>query len=292
MFSLVVMYASRFRNCVCAERNRTGGAGKKRGSQRPRATLRREVHAAQEFLKARAGPRPAEQIRQGLPPHPGYANALDEEGPLGQQDALAFEPRIGELHAKFRQDQNANHSLAVHTRKEQRQTATNRICPKPSRAFLNWGAIGFPQQATLPSGSGWISAAERVGLVPLRPVSAGFRLIPHISISLLDLSGSRVCIDLRRGRFRHSAGSGPRQEEQGTPTDFLIEFGAASLKGQPYPFHLVFVRRFAESAVHLQRRVFREPQHRNQADAQHGPTACGHGAREHWHTLAAELWGA
>lgn len=33
-------------NCVCAEWNRIGGAAKKRGSQKPRATLRREVHAA------------------------------------------------------------------------------------------------------------------------------------------------------------------------------------------------------------------------------------------------------
>jgi hypothetical protein len=49
------MYASRFRNCVCTERNRIGGARKKWGSQRPRATLRREIHAAQEFLDARVG---------------------------------------------------------------------------------------------------------------------------------------------------------------------------------------------------------------------------------------------
>jgi hypothetical protein len=53
--SLVVMYASRFRNCLCAERNRIGGARKKRGSQKPRATLRQEVHAAQEVLEARVG---------------------------------------------------------------------------------------------------------------------------------------------------------------------------------------------------------------------------------------------
>ena len=44
--SLVVMYASRSRNCVCAERNRIGGARKKRGSQKPRATLRWEIHPA------------------------------------------------------------------------------------------------------------------------------------------------------------------------------------------------------------------------------------------------------
>jgi hypothetical protein len=52
LFSLVAMYASRFRDCVCKERNRAGGARKKRGSQRPRATLQWEVHAAQEVLEA------------------------------------------------------------------------------------------------------------------------------------------------------------------------------------------------------------------------------------------------
>jgi len=51
--SLVVMYASRFRECVCTERNRMGGTRKKWGSQKSRATLRREVHAAQEVLKPR-----------------------------------------------------------------------------------------------------------------------------------------------------------------------------------------------------------------------------------------------
>ena len=39
-------------NCVCTERNRLGGAGKKRGSQRPRAILGREIHAAQEVSEA------------------------------------------------------------------------------------------------------------------------------------------------------------------------------------------------------------------------------------------------
>ena len=43
------------RNSVCGERNRIGGARKKRGSQKPRATLRREIHAAQEVLEARVG---------------------------------------------------------------------------------------------------------------------------------------------------------------------------------------------------------------------------------------------
>jgi hypothetical protein len=47
--------ASRFRNCVCTERNRIGGARKKWGIQRPGATLRREIHAAQEVLEARVG---------------------------------------------------------------------------------------------------------------------------------------------------------------------------------------------------------------------------------------------
>jgi len=60
-FSLVVMYASRFRKCVCAERNRIGGAREKRGGQRPRATLRWEVHATQEVLDARGG---AQQVRR------------------------------------------------------------------------------------------------------------------------------------------------------------------------------------------------------------------------------------
>ena len=48
----VAMYASRFRNCVCTERNHIGGARKKRGSQMPRATLQREVHTAQEVQEA------------------------------------------------------------------------------------------------------------------------------------------------------------------------------------------------------------------------------------------------
>ena len=53
--SLVAMYASRFRNCVCAERNPIGGARKNRRSHKTRVTLRREVHAAQEVLEARVG---------------------------------------------------------------------------------------------------------------------------------------------------------------------------------------------------------------------------------------------
>ena len=51
------MYASGFRNCAFTERNRMGGARKKRGGQKPQATLRREIHAAQEALEARAGAR-------------------------------------------------------------------------------------------------------------------------------------------------------------------------------------------------------------------------------------------
>jgi hypothetical protein len=49
------MHASRFRNCAFAERSSIGGARKKGGSQRPRAALRREIHAAQEALEARVG---------------------------------------------------------------------------------------------------------------------------------------------------------------------------------------------------------------------------------------------
>ena len=89
------------------------------------------------------------------------------------------------------------------------------------------------------------------GLVPAQG------LTPHIFKLLLDLSWRRFCIGLRSWRFRSSAGSGPRQEEQDTPADFLVEFRAASLKCQPYPFHLVFGRHFAEGAVHFERRVFR-----------------------------------
>jgi len=55
LFSLVVMCVTRFCNYRCTERNRIGDARKKRGSQWPRATLRREVHAAQEVLEARVG---------------------------------------------------------------------------------------------------------------------------------------------------------------------------------------------------------------------------------------------
>ena len=61
LFSLVVMYASQFRNCVSTERNRIGGPRKKRGSQKTRATLRRDVHAALEALEARGG---AKQVRR------------------------------------------------------------------------------------------------------------------------------------------------------------------------------------------------------------------------------------
>jgi len=57
LFSLVAMYASRFGNFLCAEWNRIGGTSKKSGSQKTRASLRREIHAAQEVLEARAGAR-------------------------------------------------------------------------------------------------------------------------------------------------------------------------------------------------------------------------------------------
>jgi hypothetical protein len=56
------MHAGRFRDCVCAERNRIGGARKKRGSQRPRGTLPREIHVAQEGLEARGGARVSFQL--------------------------------------------------------------------------------------------------------------------------------------------------------------------------------------------------------------------------------------
>jgi len=64
--SLVAMYASRFRNFAFASRNHLGSAEKKAGNQAPRATLRREVHPAQEVLEARAGVREIEP--EGLPP--------------------------------------------------------------------------------------------------------------------------------------------------------------------------------------------------------------------------------
>jgi len=57
LFSLVAMYASRFGSFVCAERNRIGGARKKWESQRPSATLLREVHAALVALEAQRGER-------------------------------------------------------------------------------------------------------------------------------------------------------------------------------------------------------------------------------------------
>jgi hypothetical protein len=43
------------RNWACTELDRIGGARKKRGNQKPRATLRREIRAAQEFLGAWPG---------------------------------------------------------------------------------------------------------------------------------------------------------------------------------------------------------------------------------------------
>jgi hypothetical protein len=43
-----------------------GGAGKKRASQKPRATLRREFHAAQKVLKARVG---AQEVELGCAFH-------------------------------------------------------------------------------------------------------------------------------------------------------------------------------------------------------------------------------
>lgn len=49
----MALYARRFRNCVCTERNRIGGTRKKRGSQKPRAILRWTIHAAQRVLEAR-----------------------------------------------------------------------------------------------------------------------------------------------------------------------------------------------------------------------------------------------
>jgi hypothetical protein len=75
--SLVAMYAGRFRNCVYAEPNRIGSARKKWASQRPRATLRRKIHAAQDALEAEAGVREVEPevLITG-------ASLLQEGGPL------------------------------------------------------------------------------------------------------------------------------------------------------------------------------------------------------------------
>jgi hypothetical protein len=55
LFSPVVAYASRFRNCAFAELNCIGGARKKWESQKPRVNLRREFHAVHAVLKARDG---------------------------------------------------------------------------------------------------------------------------------------------------------------------------------------------------------------------------------------------
>src|SRR5208337_2088845 len=65
LFFLVVMCASRFRYCAFTERHRIGGARKKRGSQRPPATLRWEIHATQQVLEARVGAQAVES-RQHL----------------------------------------------------------------------------------------------------------------------------------------------------------------------------------------------------------------------------------
>jgi len=67
------MSASRFRNCAFAERNRIGGARKKWGSQKPRATLRREIHAAEGVLEAR--------VRgQAIPPQLDAKGAINKIG--------------------------------------------------------------------------------------------------------------------------------------------------------------------------------------------------------------------
>jgi len=54
MSSLVAIYASRFRSCRCADRNRVGGV--RSGELKAEGvTRRREVHAAQMALEASAG---------------------------------------------------------------------------------------------------------------------------------------------------------------------------------------------------------------------------------------------
>jgi hypothetical protein len=57
LFSLVPVYASRFRNCICTERNHIGGGRRKWGNYGLRAILRREIYPAQEVLEARLGAR-------------------------------------------------------------------------------------------------------------------------------------------------------------------------------------------------------------------------------------------
>ena len=49
------MHARRFRTSAFAERDRIGGTRKKKGRRRPRAILRREVHAAREIQEAQRG---------------------------------------------------------------------------------------------------------------------------------------------------------------------------------------------------------------------------------------------
>jgi hypothetical protein len=142
---------------------------------------------------------------------------------------------------------------------EQRQTATNRICPERSRACRNWGFIGFPQQTPLTLESECTAGAEGVALAPRKLVSANFGFVPHMFTSPWHPSGRRICLSLQSWCLRRSAGSRPCQEKQCTPADFLSEFDPASLEGQPYPFARVFLRNLAEGALHLQGRGSRHP---------------------------------
>src|ERR1039458_3680466 len=97
----------------------------------------------------------------------------------------------------------------------------------------------------------WCDCPRFPGSAPPWPVSVGFNFVPSVFKSLLGLSGRRFWIDLRSWRFCRGAGSGPSQEEHGTPADFLIEFRTAFLECKPDPFHSVFGGHFAEGAVHL-----------------------------------------
>jgi hypothetical protein len=55
LFSRGFMDTGRLRNCMCTEENRIGGTRKKSRSQKTRAILRGEVHAAHKVLEAQVG---------------------------------------------------------------------------------------------------------------------------------------------------------------------------------------------------------------------------------------------
>ena len=137
------------------------------------------------------------------------------------------------------------------------------------------------------------SANEREVCAEFVPQHLTSGPLTQIFKSMLDLIRRAVWIDFRSWRFRSSSGSGSRQDEQGTPADFLIEFGTTFLECQPYSFHWVFGRHLADGAVHLQHGDFRSrAPHRQEADAENGPTTCRRGASEHWHAPGAERWEA